>query len=355
MIRVLVAEDSPTIRELLLSVLQADPAIEIVGIATDGLDAIEQTKAKKPDVITMDVRMPLLDGLEATALIMVEAPTPIVIISSTIDPNDVTTAMQALRSGALTALPKLPAPSAPSFAAAARALVDTVKTMSQVKVVRRWPEPSARKRVTEPAESTAPSSPRTASGRARLPAVVAIAASTGGPAALHRILSDLPESFAAPLLIVQHMSHGFIGGVADWLNEASALRVKVAEHDEPLAPGVVYLAPDDRHLGARKSGRILLSRDPPIGGFRPSGDYLFKSVADSFGLKAVAVVLTGMGHDGASGLAAVRSHRGRIVAQDEASSVVYGMPAAAVAGGPVDCIASFTEIAHILVHLVPQT
>jgi two-component system chemotaxis response regulator CheB len=358
MIRVLVAEDSPTVRELLVDVLLSDPEIKIVGTAENGLDAIAQTKALRPDIVTMDVRMPLLDGLEATALIMVEAPTPIVIISSTIDPKDVTTAMHALRAGALTALPKPPAPGSPGFEEAARSLVETVKAMAQVKVVRRWPEPAPRRPpdllrkgrsgpVVMPLSLPVGSAPP-------LNNVVAIAASTGGPAALHRIVSDLPATFPAPILIVQHISPSFIQGVADWLDNASELRVKVAEDGEPIVPGTAYLAPDDAHLGVRRPGHVVLSRHGPIGGFRPSGDFLFESVANTFGASTIAVVLTGMGRDGSDGLRTVRDKKGRIVSQDEATSVVFGMPAAAIASGAVDNIAPLSNIAPVLVHLVSR-
>jgi two-component system chemotaxis response regulator CheB len=286
---------------------------------------------------------------------MVEAPTPIVIISSTIDPNDVTTALQALRAGALTALPKPPAPGAPDFDDASRTLVETVKAMSQVKVVRRWPEPALRRPRPRP---VAPTHPPAAPASLLLGAaptygsVVAIAASTGGPAALHRILSDLPGTFPAPILIVQHMSPGFIEGVAEWLDRASELRVKVAEHNESLAPGTAYLAPDGSHLGARRPGHIVLSSLGPMSGFRPSADFLFESVAGAFGASTLAVVLTGMGRDGAVGLYTVDEKGGRIVAQDEASSAVFGMPASAIASGLVDSIASLSDIASILVQMV---
>lgn len=357
MIRVVVAEDSPTILELLAEVLRGDPVIEVVGTAMNGLEAVAQTKALRPDVVTMDIQMPLLDGLEATALIMVEAPTPIVIISSTIDPRDVTTALSALRAGALTALPTPPGPGAPGFEGAARTLVDTVKAMSQVKVVRRWPEPALRRTRSAPVGRAHPTGGSSSALLAPAPLaaaptpglVVAMAASTGGPAVLHRVLSELPAAFPAPILVVQHMSPGFIGGVAEWLDSASELRVKVAEHNEPIVPGTVYLAPDGGHLGARRPGVIHVSSRGPIGGFQPSADVLFESIANAFGAATLAIVLTGMGRDGVGGLYAVKDKGGRVIAQDEGSSAVFGMPAAAIASGLVDSIAALSDMASVLV------
>jgi two-component system chemotaxis response regulator CheB len=335
MLRVLVAEDSATARELLVKVLRSDPDITIVGNAINGVDAIAMTKQLRPDVITMDIRMPKLDGFEATRQIMVEAPTPIVIVSSVYDERDVEISMHALRVGALAVLPKPPGPQAPDFEDQCRRLVQTVKAMSQVKLVRRWPERLVTERTAFPS-----------AGRNARAAVAAIAASTGGPAALARILSDLAPGFGLPILVVQHIAAGFIEGFASWLDTIGTLSVRVAQDGEPLRPGTVYIAPDHRHLCVGDRSTIALSRRAAIHGFRPSGTALFESVAEVFGHSVVAIVLTGMGDDGVAGLRAVRKAGGHIIAQDEASSVVFGMPAAAIAAGladvtlPVDAIAS---------------
>jgi two-component system chemotaxis response regulator CheB len=179
--------------------------------------------------------------------------------------------------------------------------------------------------------------------------VVAIASSTGGPEVLHRLLSALPGDFPTPVLVVQHITHGFTHGLADWLNAACDLHVKVAEHGEPLAPHTVCIAPDDRHLGVTPAGAVVLADTAPVGGFRPAGDYLFESVARAFGPAATAVVLTGMGQDGLEGLRAVRRAGGRIIAQDQASSVVWGMPGAAVAADLPDLVLPPDEIALRLI------
>jgi two-component system chemotaxis response regulator CheB len=338
MLRVLVAEDSPTARELLVEVLRSDPELTIAGEALDGADAVAMAKQLRPDVITMDIRMPKLDGFEATRQIMIEAPTSIVIVSSVYDEHDVQASMQALRVGALAVLPKPPGPESPDFEDHCRRLVQTVKAMSQVKVVRRWPD----RVLVEPA-------PLLAVDRTVPAQVAAIVASTGGPAALARILSNLSPDFELPILVVQHIASGFIDGFASWLNTSGTIPVRVAREGEPLRSGTVYVAPDHHHLGLRNRSTIALSRTQPVQGFRPSGTVLFESVAKIYGRTAVAVVLTGMGDDGVAGLRAVRQAGGRIIAQNEATSVVFGMPGAAIAAGladltlPIDAIASRLE------------
>jgi two-component system chemotaxis response regulator CheB len=337
---VLVAEDSPTVRELLVSILESDPRIEVVGEASNGAEAVDLAKRLRPDLITMDVHMPVMDGLAATKEIMGEAPTPIVIVSASSSGRDVEMSFNALRAGALMVLEKPQNPGAPEFDGREEQLLSMVKAMAEVKVVRRWTRP-----VPGPARAAAAADVARAS-------VLAIAASTGGPAALQSVLSSLPADFDASVLVVQHIATGFTPGLADWLAATSPLRVKVAEDGDPLAPRTVFLAPDDRHLGLASAQRVSVSDEPPLGGFRPSASYLFESVARHGGARCVVVVLTGMGSDGASGLAAVRAARGRVIAQNESSSVVYGMPRAAVQTGLVDRVLPLDQIAGQLTAMV---
>lgn len=343
MIRVLIAEDSRTSRELLQAILASDPEIEVAGQARDGAEAVELARQLRPDLVTMDIHMPMLDGLEATREIMITAPTPIVIVTGSSAVKAIEFSMHALRAGALDVLAKPPAPGSPLFAEAARKLIATVKAMAQVKVVRQWRSETA-------------AGPYDLRGRApcrrRRAEVVAIAASTGGPAALQRVFEGLSGGAAVPILVVQHITPGFVPGLAGWLNSVCALHVKVAEQGEPLAPRTVYLAPDDRHLGVSAGRAVALSNQPPVGGFRPSGTYLFESVAQEYGPAAVAVILTGMGQDGVEGLAAVRREGGWVIAQDEASSVVFGMPGAAVAAGVADQVVPLEEISARLVEML---
>lgn len=337
MIRVLVADDSPTMRAFLVDILRADPAIEVVGEAGDGEDAVRQTVRLKPDLVTMDIHMPVLDGLEATKEIMAEAPTPIIIVSSAVTDEAIGASLDATRAGALMALPT-PSPRSPRFQDDAAHIRSMVKAMAGVKVVRRRARSRERGAL-----------PREAGGRV---GVVAIGASTGGPAALHRILMDLPRDFSVPILVVQHIARNFVQGLCQWLNGHCDLRVRIAVDGEALEARSVYLAPDDLQLGVRARNVARLSDDAAVGGFRPSASYLFDSVAKAYGSECVAVVLTGMGKDGAEGAVAVRQAGGTVVAQDEATSVVYGMPAEAVRVGAVSRVLPVQTIAATLADLV---
>lgn len=343
MVRVLVAEDSVTTRELLVEILRSDPEIEVVGEAKNGAEAVEMTKRFRPSVVTMDIRMPTMDGFEATRRIMVDVPTPIVIVSANYNAHDVETSMHALRLGALTVLAKPSGPEASDFDEQRVRFAETIKAMAGVKVVRRWPERHDYAQL--PLVATL--------ARAR-PRIVAIAASTGGPAALARILSELPIDFSLPVLVVQHMAKGFGDGFTAWLKTTGPLRVKVAEDGEPLCPRTVYVAPDDRHLGVADRSTLAVSAAAPVDGFRPSGTFLFESVANAFGPSVVAVVLTGMGEDGVAGLFAVRRAGGCVVVQDEETSIVFGMPGAAVAAGLADTTVPLGSIAGRLCELAAR-
>ncbi|MEO7454813.1 MAG: chemotaxis-specific protein-glutamate methyltransferase CheB [Gemmatimonadaceae bacterium] len=361
MIRVLVAEDSQAARLLLVSMLEADPDIEVVGEGGDGEAAVAAAKRLRPDVVTMDIHMPRLDGLEATARIMNEAPMPIVVVSAAVSARDVASTFDALKAGALAALPKPVAGGGAAGEEERQGFVAIVKAMSRVKVVRRWSGAFATvgargappKQQDRPVgdevrnPSTAPITPST-----RRATLVAIAASTGGPTALQEVLSGLPGSFAAPVVVVQHIAKGFIPGFASWLDGECELRVKLAEPDEPLVAGTVYIAPDDRHLGVTPARRIKEIEGKPVNGFCPSASVLFESAADAYGDSLAAVIMTGMGSDGVSGLRRVIGKGGYVIAQDEASSLIYGMPGEAVAAGVVDISLPLNLISTYLQKLV---
>lgn len=333
MIRVLIADDSATFRQLLGSILADDPELEVIAEASNGAEAIELVERLHPDLVIMDIQMPIMDGLEATKEIMIRAPTPILIVSSAVDQRGVGMSLSATQAGALMALPKpaqLFAGGLEEFSEELRAMA---KAMAQVKVVRRW-APSL-----QPYRSVQPL--KHVPARIRL---VAIGASTGGPAAIRRILMDLPRDFPVPILVVQHIAHGFAAGFAEWLSGGSPLRVKLAVDGEPIEPATVFVAPDNRHIGVARD-RVVLSEAALIGGFRPSATYLFDAAARATRGDMVAVVMTGMGSDGVDGLRAVHTAGGVVIAQDEASSIVYGMAQEAVRAGvvhtslPVDAIA----------------
>lgn len=317
MIRVLIAEDSAVTREYLTWVLGEDPDLEVVGAARNGEEAVELTERLRPDVIVMDVHMPVLDGFDAARQIMERVPTPIVMATASSSSAETRGAFHALEAGALILLNKPPAPWDPDHEKAARELLRTVKLMAEVKVVRRW----AAAGIVGPA-------PRFEG--MGTPRVVAIGASTGGPQVLSSILAGLPGALSVPVLLVQHISDGFIGGFAEWLATRTTMAVVVAEHGDELCPGTVYVAGGGRHMTLSRQRRIALEADPPVHGFRPSISRLFESVAQAYGREAVGVLLTGMGRDGADGLRRLRDAGALTIAQDAATSVIFGMPGEAV-------------------------
>lgn len=339
MIRVLVAEDSPTARQLLVRILRSDPGIEVVAEAADGLEAVALAQKLKPSLITMDIQMPRLGGLGATEQIMRLAPTPIIVVSG-LDVRNVTVALEALRAGALTLLPKPVGPLDPDFKASTARLLATVRAMAKVQVTR-------------PAAAPGASAPGLSSRALKRPEVVAMVASAGGPAALNRVLGALPADFPLPVLVVQHIAAGFVAGLASWLDEAAEIAVKLAVSGEPLRPGTAYLAPDNFHLGAGDDRCVLLSAAPPEEGFRPSGSFLLRSAAQAYRGAAAGVVLTGMGSDGLAGARDLHRAGGRIVAQDEATSVIYSMPREIVAAGLADAVLAVDDIAgHLCAQVV---
>ena len=323
MIEVLVVEDSPVAREFLVYILDSDPEIKVVGTVANGKQALDALKDKRPDVITMDIHMPEMDGFEATRRIMETSPTPIVIVTASLDPREVGTSFRAIEAGALAAIPRPQGLGHPEFESNARELIQTVKLMSEVKVVKRWNR-----------ARTAPLAPAVreidvdgASGEIQ---VVAIGASTGGPVALQSILTGLSRDFPVPVLIVQHMASGFTQGFVGWLNQTARLPVHLAAHEEAMLSGHAYVAPDGFQMALNVRGRIALSRDAPEYGLRPSVSFLFRSLAEVYGRKAVGVLLTGMGKDGAAELQLMKKRGAITFAQDAESSVVHGMPGEAI-------------------------
>ena len=348
-IGVLVVEDAPVVQLLLVHVLNADPALEVVGTARSAEEALQFLAHHNPDVVLMDVHLPHMDGLEATRRIMETQPLPVIITSASTNSEEVATAFQAVAAGALAFVEKPAGPTHPQFEAMVRKLVDTVKVMSEVRVVKRWPDRTP---------VAAPAMPRRlpgATGSERRVRLVAIGASTGGPVVLQTILAGLPREFPVPVLIVQHIAPGFLLGMVEWLCHTSRLPVHVAMHGQVPERGTVYLAPDGTHLEVDSRGRLLLTNAPPDDGLRPSVARLFRSVAAVYGADAVGILLTGMGRDGARELQLMRAAGALTVAQDEESSVVHGMPGEAIRLGaaalvlPPDRIVTFlTETVHVV-------
>jgi two-component system chemotaxis response regulator CheB len=343
MLRVLVCDDSSVARILISRILDARDDLTVVGQAADGREAIALVQRLKPDVVTMDVHMPVMDGLTATREIMAHHPCPIVIISAQAE-EDVELSIRGLAAGALTVLAKPAGPASPGFAGQAAALGQTVRLMGEIRVVARRTSTGARR---VPSADSNPANPalRRAGPRSE---VVAIASSTGGPQALARVLGGLPETFTLPVLIVQHMTEGFHRGLATWLDSVSSRTVRLAVDGEPISASTALIAPGGSHLAVRRDGRIALLDGEPIGGHRPSANVLFDSVAEAYGARSVGVILTGMGDDGADGLAALRRAGGLVIAQDKATSIVYGMPGVAVARGLADHVVALDEVAGVI-------
>jgi two-component system chemotaxis response regulator CheB len=350
-IRVLVVEDSLTVRRRLCEVLEADPGIEIAGEAGDGRSGIELCRDVRPDVVTLDMMLPVMSGLAATEYIMAHCPTPILIVSSSTNRGELFKTYEALAAGAVEVFEK------PTGAEAdgqwAERLISTVKLVSRIKVIT---HPRARLRslgCSAPAPIVAPTlSGPPAVSAVPPPRVVALGASTGGPAAIIEILRSLPTVYPLPVLLVLHIGEPFGSAFAEWLDGQTSHPVSFARDGEPLsgARGRIVMAPPDRHLVVRGE-RLFLTSDPERHSCRPSVDVLFSSLAKEWGQASAACLLTGMGRDGADGLLAIRRAGGYTIAQDEATSVVYGMPREAVLLGAAQRVLPLGDIGPALVSL----
>jgi two-component system, chemotaxis family, protein-glutamate methylesterase/glutaminase len=332
-ISVLVAEDSRTQREMLVYLLE-EAGFEISGTAVDGLEAVEKTERLRPDIVLMDCHMPRADGFEATRMIMSRCPTPIVMCSSMASQDEMSHTFDAIKSGALAFQVK---PALDGAEVDGSALIQTLRLMSDVKVVGRRALPlNGRKRISASQVDV------------RHVDLICIAGSTGAPGVIADILTEIGRTATAPILIVQHMAAGFVGGFAKWLSTAAGIPVRVAEDGVKLVAGEAYLAPDDRHMGINGRGHIALSDAPPEEGFRPSADHLFHSAAQFNPAGTIAVLLTGMGRDGAAGLTALHRAGALTMVQDEATCVVFGMPREAIARGGVTHVLPPSGIAQMI-------
>jgi two-component system chemotaxis response regulator CheB len=349
--RVLICEDSPLFALALRRVLEHDGDIAVVAVCSTAEQAITEISRLKPDLVTMDIELPGMKGLQAVERIMSLFPTPTLVLSSHVGRSSTDTAA-ALAVGAIDAMSKedvaLRAPDSDAGAAFRR----RIKILSRARVVRLSRAQAAAERPAFRANGNGNGNGAAASGNGRSTlhpvALVGICSSTGGPPMLRRLLEGLPATFPIPILVVQHMAAGFTESLAVWLDRAVPLPVRIAEDGAPLAAGV-WLAPDGLHLAVDAS-RVVLDDGVYPGPHRPSGDVLLHSIARTIGRSAAAIVLTGMGRDGASGAAAVKHAGGIAIAQDEASCVIYGMPKAAVEAG-VDVVMTPDEIAAAIASL----
>ncbi|MEJ1972564.1 MAG: chemotaxis-specific protein-glutamate methyltransferase CheB [Lacunisphaera sp.] len=343
-INVLVVDDSAVSRMHLMHLLKSDPLIRVMGAVNDGQAALDFIKEQAPDAIVMDIHMPGMDGFETTRRIMEIKPVPIIICSADTSPGGVATTFRALEAGAIACVEKPASREHADFESMAANLRQTVRLMSEVKVVRRWP----RSRSSTPSVSAARLTESKPPAGVRL---IGIGASTGGPPVLQTILAGLPKNFPVPVLIVQHITHGFLPGLVEWLGQTTGFQVQIAAYGVSPVAGHVYLAPDGFHMGLSPSGRIVLTREEPENGLRPAVSYLFRSLADVCGPDAVGVLLTGMGKDGAMELRLMKDRGATTIAQDRESSVVHGMPGEAIALGGVTHVMPADKIAGLLLTL----
>jgi two-component system chemotaxis response regulator CheB len=348
-INVLVVDDSVVARLNLVHLLEFDPQIHVIKTVNDGHAALDFLQENRPDVIIMDVNMPGLDGFETTRRIMETRPVPVIICSSLTNPGDAGTTFRMMEAGAVACVEKPVGREHADFEQMAAELRLTVKLMSEVKVVKRWVR-------TGSTPIAVPASP-VAEVRPSLEKLtcIGIGASTGGPPVLRTILAGLPKDFPVPILIVQHIAHGFLPGLVDWLIQTTGLRIHIASPGIIPLPGHVYFAPDDLYLSLGVSGQIVLTGVESEKYLLSTVSFLFRSLAKVCGSRAVGVLLTGMGQDGAVELKLMRDKGAITIAQDRESSVVYGMPGEAIALGGATHVLPAALIADALLTLVGRS
>jgi len=340
---VLVVDDSAFMRQLIAEMVESNGEYRVVGTAADGLEALEKIRSLSPDIVTMDIEMPRLDGLQALEQIMKEMPRPVVMLSAAGSERGNKMTLRALDRGAIEFVRKPSGPISIDLLAVREELISALNAARSVNMA------GVRTSAGEAAEAT----PDQGATKSVVPAllVVAIAASTGGPRALGEIIPHLPDNLGAAVAIVQHMPREFTRTLSQRLDSVSALGVSEAEDGEPLRENHVYIAPGGYHMrvvGGAGNAAVQLDTSPTIWGVRPAADPLFASVAESFGASAIGVILTGMGRDGAEGLARIRGAGGMGVVQDRDSSIIYGMPQAALALAGADRVAAVRDMPRVI-------
>ena len=345
MIRILIVDDSAFMRKLLSDLFTGEKDFVVVDTARNGKEAVEKTKLLQPDLVTLDVEMPIMDGLEALRLIMQETPTPVMMVSSLTKAGADAT-MRALDLGAVDFIAKTNGPIS-SIQDIRQEILAKAREAVRVNV----------RRLTRP--QTAPITQRSVlpfgGGVQGTDKIIAIGTSTGGPRALQEIITRLPKNLPCGVLIVQHMPPGFTRSLAERLNSLSDVQVKEAEPNEPIRPGWVYIAPGDHHMRVERNGgqKILrLTQDPLIGGHRPAVDPMFDSVAQTYGKQTVAVLLTGMGQYGAQGMKKIKENHRFTIAEHQSTSVVFGMPKSAIELGVVDRVVPLQAVAAEIIKAV---
>ncbi|MBX7152934.1 chemotaxis-specific protein-glutamate methyltransferase CheB [bacterium] len=376
MIKILIAEDSMTVTMILQKIFASEEEFQVIGTARNGKEAVEKVRLLRPDIVTMDIRMPVMDGFEATKQIMTICPTPILVISASVGKDDLNIAFNAIRAGALDIVEKPKGNLAMDYEYIGRDLIKKIKILSGVKVFHHVSSVTTRGTEKKPLEP----SPGKQSARSSMTdtrefskadlikfdrslytrilrpirpiELVAVASSTGGPSALLKILKNLPPNFSVPVAIVQHICDGFGQGFVDWLNKECPITVKTAERGETMTAGNVYIAPDGYHMLVDPGKVVRLSKSMPINGLRPCATLMMDSAAKSLGSSVMGVILTGMGRDGADGMKTIKEHGGLTLAQNQESCVVFGMPKEAIELGVVDKVVSIDKMAEELLQVI---
>ncbi|MEO0738452.1 MAG: chemotaxis-specific protein-glutamate methyltransferase CheB [Cyanobacteria bacterium J06649_12] len=343
-IRVLIVEDSPIALTILKRILDSSPDIEIVGTASTGQEGLALIPTSQPDVICTDFFMPIMNGLEFTAQVMVEYPRPILVVSASVQEDDTHRIFQLLEAGAVDILPKPKAGLDAENVLLKQALINKVKVLSGVKVFKKK-QISANRQIRRTAISDSLRNNHK---------IVVVGASTGGPLALQNLFNNLPRNFPLPIVCVQHISQGFLQGLLDWLAATSKLSIQIALTGEQPEPGTIYFPPERQHLTLDHRGRFVYSQAMADDAHCPSVTTLFASVAQVYGRKAIGILLSGMGRDGADGMKAIADAGGMTIAQDEATSVVFGMPKEAIALGAASQVLPMDAIAPAVLQLVDQ-
>lgn len=345
-VKVFVVDDSAFMRRLIIEILKSDPNLQVVGYASNGEEALEKISRLQPQVVTLDVEMPGMDGLATLAALMAHYPVPVVMLSA-LTTAEAEATIRALELGAVDFVPK-PA-RREDMNELAKTLPAKVKAAVLVQVGRLCQAQPCREASPAPFIAVRP-------GRVE---IVGIGTSTGGPSALQRILTGLPGNLPAGVVVVQHMPPGFTGPLARRLNELSALEVREAAAGDVVRPGLALIAPAGRQMLLERRGGKVQVRLADEGGvptpFKPSADVLLLSMAGEYGARSLGVILTGMGNDGVRGLKAIKERGGQVLAQDEASSIVYGMPKAAVEAGVVDKVVPLPQMASEIVAAVGRS
>ncbi len=338
MIKVIIVDDLKTVRELIKAVIEKDPEIKVVGMASGGKGAIDIIPQLKPDIVLMDLRMPDMDGFQTVRHLMGICPTRVLIVTASYTPKS-DLVFKALEAGAVDLINKPPVFKIASDPNIGTILIEKIKTLSKAKITP-GPEGAVKRLQTF----------KFGLGQTgAIDKVVAIAVSTGGPKALSEVIPLLPENLPAGVVVVQHMAKGFIQGLADWLQSMSKIKIRVAKEGDIITKGEALFAPDTCHMIIDKDGKIQFEDSPPVGGVKPAADIVLPSIAKYYGQRTIGVIMTGMGDDGARGMECIKREGGKTIAQNEETCAVFGMPKVAIERGVIDEVIPLDKIAETII------